>query len=146
MSQTNRMNGKLSKILIWIFIQWVKWSLHCQIFMSEEGNSVRWDIRWKDVILIIRENSGTTLFSLLEWENFLSKNMLTRFRCTCSAPHFWHVHSTSLDFKFTYKFKNTENVLQTCPSMLYTTQTLRVLHIQGVPGGMCRTSGGCSLC
>jgi hypothetical protein len=82
-------------------------------------------------ILIIWENSGTILFSLIKWENVLSKNMLTRFRCTCSAPHFWHVHSIYLDFKFIYKFKNTENVLEMCLSMLYTTQTLRVLHILG---------------
>jgi len=82
-------------------------------------------------ILIIWENSGTTLFSLIKWVNFLSKNTLTRFRCTCSTPHFSHTHSISLDFKFIHKFKNTENVLQMCPSMLYATQTLRVLHILG---------------
>lgn len=82
-------------------------------------------------ILITWKNSGTILFSLIKWENVLSKNMLTRFRCTCSAPHFWHVHSIYLDFKFIYKFNNTENVLQMCSSMLDATQTLRVLHILG---------------
>ena len=108
MLETNWMNGKLFKIPIWKCIQLVKKSLHYEIFMLMRKETLLGETYIERVcILIIWENFGTKLFSFLRWENFLSWDILTRFHCTCSAQHFWHVHSLSLDFKFVYKFKNT---------------------------------------
>ena len=48
--------------------------------------------------------------------------------------------------KFVVKKKIAERVSLPAYFLSFSTQNLVTKHIQGVPGEMCQTSGGCSLC